>query len=527
MLVTAFALCISATKTYAQSDSKPSKIDLRYIPTTTLFAIGLNPAELAAQKASKPLADLVMSYLGSGPQPIKPEQLSNLCVMILPPTLSGGNESNFVIRVTPQDAKSVEALNNFATKQRLVTHKADDKTILLGSSDRAVQFCLLAGTEGAQNSSWASYWDSASSRGIAFMAAPSLALAVSREAHVLLREIVETDPTVRRIPPRSSLESCEFIVGSITMDQELQISLLAQTTSGKVAETLTAESRVLISRLRGLMFGFLGSMLTEPNGASNPLAKYLGELEQMLEGSKISQSNSTVRITMGSKGGFAGRMANMAGPSVKTISSAKNRLQSANSLRQLGLAMHNYESAYKRLPAAVQIGPKDVAHSWRVSILSFTEHAPLLEKYKMDQAWDSPENAEFLKQMPSLFGVSEAGETGYRVVVSPEKTNGAIFNAEPAARGPAFGMILDGLSNTILIVESAKTVPWTKPDEILYDPSGPPLQVSDINPQGFNVVMADCTVRFIPPNLPSDALKAFITRGASDAAAVETLKEVK
>ncbi|MFO0942295.1 MAG: DUF1559 domain-containing protein [Pirellulales bacterium] len=257
------------------------------------------------------------------------------------------------------------------------------------------------------------------------------------------------------------------------------------------------------------------------------MAKYLMELETILEDSKIVQSNSQVRLSMTSKNGLTARLANMSGSSTKAIASAQSRRRSANNLKQLGLAMLNYESAYKKLPAAIQIGPKDVPHSWRVTVLPYLEQSKLYEKYQMAESWDSEANAEILKQMPEVFGDSATGETGYRVLISPVQKAGAVFSSEPAKSGPTFAGITDGTSNTICIVESVNTVPWTKPEGILFDPPGVPLQVSDINPKGFNVVLVDCSVRFVPPNISPEILNAIITKNGDEFVGTDNLKEVR
>ena len=58
-------------------------------------------------------------------------------------------------------------------------------------------------------------------------------------------------------------------------------------------------------------------------------------------------------------------------------------------------------------------------------------------------------------------------------------------------------MITDGLSNTILAVEWQGNVPWTKPDDIPFDPNGAVPALGGFWPDGFNVLMCDGSVRTI------------------------------
>ncbi|WP_410969410.1 hypothetical protein, partial [Salmonella sp. SAL04284] len=54
----------------------------------------------------------------------------------------------------------------------------------------------------------------------------------------------------------------------------------------------------------------------------------------------------------------------------------------------------------------------------------------------------------------------------YRVYHGP----GAAFDG---VDGRTFAEITDGTSNTLLVVESNDAVPWTKPDDLPYDPEKP------------------------------------------------------
>lgn len=497
------------------------KSDLSYIPSSTLFAISLNPAELSAKKESKPLIELLNSFMGGAMQGVKPEQLGNVVFMTLPSSQRG--QSNVVIRLTPTNAADVDSIQNLATKANLQVVQPDPKTLLISPSEVALNHCQLVGVSGAKSSSWAEVWNAGAARDVVFMAAPSLAMAVSMEANQIVQGLMEGEP--RRLVRASSIEYCEWIVGTVAVQEEIQVMVLAQTVNGKHAESLVGDSRVLLSKLRGVVFQGQDSLLVDSEAVKNPMVKYLNELESMLEGTKIVQSNSQVRLSMTSKNGLTARLASMSGISSKAIASAQTRRRSANNLKLLGLAMLNYESTFKRLPAAMQIGPMDVPHSWRVTVLPFLEQSKLYDKYQMAEAWDSQANADILKQMPEVFGDPATGETGFRVLVSPnQRAGGALFSSEPARSGPKMAEIIDGTSNTICIVESVNTVPWTKPEGILFDPSGEPLQVSDINPKGFNVVFVDCSVRFIPPNIAPEFLKGIISKNGGEIVETDNLK---
>lgn len=500
------------------------KSDLSYIPSSTLVAISLNPAELSAKKESKPLIELLNSFIGGAIEGVKPTQLGNVVLIILPPSFRG--QPNVVIRLSPTSEADVDSIKSLETKANFQVIQADPKTLLISSSETALFHSQLAGVNGAKNCSWAEVWNAGASRDVVFMAAPSLALISSTEVKDFFQGLRDADP--RKSIPTNSLAYCEWIVGTVAVQDEVQVTVLAQTVNSKFAESLAGDSRNVVSMLRGIIFRGQDALLVDSEAMKSPVVKYLHELEAMLEGTKIVQNDAQVRLSMTSKNGLTARLSSMSGSSSKATTNAPSRRRSANNLKQLGLAMLNYESVHKRFPAAMQIGPMDVPHSWRVAVLPFLEQSKLYEKYQMAASWDSPTNADVLNQMPEVFGDPATSETGYRVFISPvKKAGGALFSSEPAKSGPKMAEIVDGTSNTICIVESDNTVPWTKPEGILFDPSGEPLKVSDINPKGFNVVFVDGSVRFIPPNIAPETLKGMISKNGGEAIFTGNLKEAR
>ncbi len=72
-------------------------------------------------------------------------------------------------------------------------------------------------------------------------------------------------------------------------------------------------------------------------------------------------------------------------PAIQAAREAARRSQCANNIKQIGLAMHNYESSYKVLPMgtwslnAVNVWPSN-GTNWRTAILPWVEQAALYEQ---------------------------------------------------------------------------------------------------------------------------------------------------
>ena len=235
----------------------------------------------------------------------------------------------------------------------------------------------------------------------------------------------------------------------------------------------------------------------------------LTELQKIVQNMKAERQGTTVTAKASIKADPA-----LARPILSALlrpGGASARAQSSNNLKQIGLAMHNYHDTVGILPAAAIVDKKGKPLlSWRVAILPYIEQDNLYKQFKLDEPWDSEHNMKLVKVMPRVYalpyGQGKDGETNYRVFVG----NGAAFDM---VQGIKFAQITDGTSNTIMVVEGAEGTPWTKPDELEFDPQKP--MAKHLRFEGDKVcqlLFADGSVRAVSKNLAESTLKLLIQR---------------
>jgi RNA polymerase sigma factor (sigma-70 family) len=82
-------------------------------------------------------------------------------------------------------------------------------------------------------------------------------------------------------------------------------------------------------------------------------------------------------------------------------------------------------------------------------------------------------------------------------------------------RGPTLpsipSSIPDGTANTILVVEGGIAVPWTKPDDVLYDPKGRLPRLGGQFASYIHALTVDGTARTLPRRIDERTLRAAIT----------------
>ena len=213
-------------------------------------------------------------------------------------------------------------------------------------------------------------------------------------------------------------------------------------------------------------------------------------------------------------------------PATQAAREAARRTQCMNNIRQIQLAILNYESANGHFPPAYSVDENgEPMHSWRVLILPYMGENVIYDQYDMSQPWDSPKNLALTQnnvpmsyQCPSQVGFSGPGtsaHTSYLVVQGP----GTLFDGENTT---TVGDVKDGLSNTLSVVETDRTdIHWAEPrdwdtPQSRFFVNGGNSEIGSAHPGGVNAGQADGAVIFLSDSVDSATLKSMTTIAGGD-----------
>ena len=213
---------------------------------------------------------------------------------------------------------------------------------------------------------------------------------------------------------------------------------------------------------------------------------------------KPVRKGDRVTIAVDTQGGWAtaGILISLLLPAVNAAREAARRNASINNLRQIMLAILNYEAANRTFPPrAIQDKQGKPLLSWRVAILPYLEEMELYRQFHLDEPWDSEHNKKLIAQMPAVFdnpNLVEPGKTNY---LAPVGEDTVLADKPTRVRD-----VTDGLSRTIVVLEvdADRAVEWTRPDDYEIDAKKPLAGLGHFRPGNvFGAGFGDGAVRML------------------------------
>ncbi len=150
-------------------------------------------------------------------------------------------------------------------------------------------------------------------------------------------------------------------------------------------------------------------------------------------------------------------------PATRSARPAARRMQCSSNLKQIAMALHNYEQAHGMMPPAFTTDAEGrPLHSWRTVILPYLDEQSLYQTIDLTKSWDDPANAKARETSLLVFRCPEATEppntTTYLAIVAPD---GCFAPKGARTRGGDRGFP----GSTLMVIEAGEdsAVPWMAP----------------------------------------------------------------
>ncbi|HEV3004659.1 MAG TPA: DUF1559 domain-containing protein [Pirellulales bacterium] len=510
--------------------------DLRYVPSDAVAVLSIRPAALFERADMKPLVEMANHLQAQWGLPL--EQIEEIQVAAAQfPAMNTPPSPMFPAELVVFRSRAAHDWSELTTRmvrdgeqatfgkfkyvrakeagQAAVAYSSftpDDHTLVLAAEPLLRRVMLTAGKPDAGKPDWLAGWQQAAGGTATLMIDTA---AFNRVVGPGLKNMPD-GPGLSALGSFSPLwEQTHRWYAGVEVGNGVKIRSTFECATPEAAQRVRETAEAVSTLARNLLDKLGERIVATPGDAAGP-ALILSDLAAtLLKQAKLTADGNMVHWQTEAQIGVADTGIAALVPAVMAARDAAKRAQAQNNLKQIALAFHNYADVNGHFPPSVAIG-KDgkTPHSWRVAILPYVEGQEVYNQYKFDEPWDSDHNKTLLAQMPPYFrdaGAEPTTTVSSYFVLTGDSTIGGSKN------GTKFLEILDGTSNTILLVEAKRDIPWTKPEDIGYDPGKPLPKFGGWRAGGFNAALADGSVRFISDTIDEKVLRALITKAGGEA----------
>ncbi len=520
-------------KAAAAGQGDKANFDLTFVPSTTHMMVGLRPADMSTVKGFQPLVGMIELNVRPEQTGIPIREFDQFLIMAVPRTAGGhafSGQPVLAVKTTTsnsfdkfiawssggdaRDEKEHSGRKYVVGKNGTAYYSPDDRNLIFGPED-VMRYVIDQTKDGPTAPSWGKEFQTVA--GSQFCLVQDM---------IAFRSMVDRQRSQGGPDPFSSLtmfaplwEKTKVATAGVQFgtDSRATVTGWCSDKDGAVEVQRTVQSLIpLAQNMIAANKQHMQRMPKEVQGQMSAMFKFMDKLLSDIEVEVVStDSGANVELTVETDAATIPLMVGLTLPAIQSARAAARRTQSVNNMKQLGLAMHNYHSVHKKFPAAVMTAEDGkTKYSWRVALLPYLDQKALYDSYNFTEPWDSDANLKVLKQMPATFKhpSENAGTTtsSYYALVG-EGTG--LGDGETAVK---IRDMRDGTSNTVLLFDARRAIPWTKPEDIKYSADADLPKLGGYDAGGFQALLGDGSVRMIADSVDEKTLRAMITRSGGE-----------
>lgn len=511
-------------QTTAASEPESSSLDWRLFPVDAAVYIGIRPAEVFANDTLAPILAQANQAMQMQEIPFKIEEIAELWWLTSPQ-----NTGRVIVRTT-KPVKGEDVVFQLLTQPTQVTYEerkyyldsvsdravllVDDRTVVVDEPKR-VEHLIETLSNPGNKPNWA--------ESIEIVSGSQLALVAHTTRLGEITERLKDAPAAQMFSPLLT-DVTKFRIQA-TLSGKTELNLFADTIDDDAAKRVATTIDAGVVLARNLIAQQKKEMQQQPNVSAELRAQgatIFSLLEnELLLNAKTTVTGSTAKLTAsGGEGGDSAVVLGTLLPAINASREAARRTQSINNMKQIALAMHNYQSTHGRLPSPVMLGPDGkTPHSWRVALLPYLDQADLHERYRFNEPWDSQHNRTLMQEIPTPYRSPNDKQgsvnTSFFAIAGKDSFLG---DSQPKPRGEGRRLrdIKDGTSKTLAFVEANREIPWTKPEDVQVEPGLQKRLGGWHSGDIFIAARGDASVQAISRNIDEKVFQALLSANGAE-----------